>query len=374
MDTDSRRLPQTVSTRPDQQRGTSAALTSIGDLVNAGLLADGNREQLEEVATRYAIAIPAAVQERLGSTQAPEPIARQFLPDPRELETLPGELEDPIGDDPHSPVPGIVHRYADRVLLKLVSICPVYCRFCFRREMIGPERGGVMKTEDLDQALNYVSGKAVISEVIMTGGDPLILSPRRIEQVTSRLSTIAHVTKLRWHTRFPVVTPELITPALIGALRSATKLVRIAIHSNHPMELTPKAIDAVRRLRDANIELLSQTVLLRGINDDVDTLADLMAAFADHGIKPYYLHHGDLAPGTSHFRTSIEHGQAIMAALKRQLPCELMPSYVLDYPGGAGKIPITTETVQPISPGVYRVSLASGTFAVYRDLLSNGSV
>jgi lysine 2,3-aminomutase len=268
-----------------------------------------------------------------------DPIARQFIPDARELDNTPEELADPIGDEVHTTVPGVVHRYRDRVLLKLTHVCPVYCRFCFRREVVGPGGPQALSTEAIDAAVAYIASDPCIWEVILTGGDPFMLSPRRIAGVTGRLSAIPHLKILRWHTRVPVADPTRITPELVAALGS-TKTVYVALHANHPRELTEAARAACARIVEAGIPMLSQTVLLKSVNDDPEILAALMRAFVEARIKPYYLHHPDLAPGTSHFRMSIEEGQAIVRQLRGRLSGLAQPTYVLDIPGGHGKVPV----------------------------------
>jgi lysine 2,3-aminomutase len=293
---------------------------------------------LQQVAARYAVAITPAVTDMIDPSDPHDPIAKQFLPDVRELDQQPEENADPIGDDAHSPVEGVVHRYPDRVLLKLVNACAVYCRFCFRREMVGPGRGGLSRAA-LDAALDYIAGTPEIWEVILTGGDPLVLSPRRLKAVMARLAAIDHVKVIRVHTRLPAVAPEKITPAVVKALRTG-KATFVVLHANHARELTDYARAACARLIDAGIPMLSQSVLLRGVNDDADTLGQLMRALVECRIKPYYLHHADLAPGTAHFRTTIAEGQALMRTLHGRTSGLCQPSYVLDIPGGHGKSPI----------------------------------
>jgi lysine 2,3-aminomutase len=293
---------------------------------------------LQQVAARYAVAITPAVADMIDASDPHDPIAKQFLPDPRELEQQAGENADPIGDDAHSPIEGVVHRYPDRVLLKLVNACAVYCRFCFRREMVGPGRGGLSRAA-LDVALDYIARTPQIWEVILTGGDPLVLSPRRLKDVMARLAAIDHVKVIRVHTRVPTVAPERITPALVKALRT-DKATFVVLHANHARELTGAARAACARLIDAGIPMLSQSVLLRGVNDDAETLGALMRALVECRIKPYYLHHADLAPGTAHFRTTISEGQALMRALHGRVSGLCQPTYVLDVPGGHGKSPV----------------------------------
>jgi lysine 2,3-aminomutase len=320
-------------------------LRKPAELAAAGLVAADRLAQLEPVTERYALALPPALAGLINPADPADPIARQFLPDPRELDHQSGERADPIGDEAHSPVKGVVHRYPDRVLLKLLAACPVYCRFCFRRETVG-QGEGVLSPAALDRALAYIAERPDIWEVILTGGDPLALSPRRLEAVSRRLAAIPHVKILRVHTRMPVAAPERIDAAVIRSLKASGKTVYIALHANHPRELTPAVRAACGRIIDAGIPMLSQTVLLRGVNDDVETLAALMRAFVEARIKPYYLHHPDLAPGTAHFRLSIEEGQRLVGALFGRISGLCQPIYVLDLPGGFGKTPVGRNRVR----------------------------
>lgn len=318
----------------------SKTLRTLPELHDAGLVATGDVVRLEDVAKRYAVAITPHVADLIDRTAANDPIARQFVPDARELTQAPEERADPLGEDERSPVPGLVHRYPDRVLLKLTHACPVYCRFCFRREVVGPGGPQALTDDALDAATAYIAAHPEIWEVIFTGGDPLMLSPRRIADVTARLAGISTVQVLRWHSRVPVVDPERVTDAVVAALKSSERAVYLAIHINHPRELTSSVRAALARLNDAGIVLLSQTVLLKGINDDPDVLAALFRSLVAARVKPYYLHHPDLAPGTAHFRLSIEEGQAIVRALRGRVSGLAQPTYVLDIPGGYGKVPI----------------------------------
>jgi lysine 2,3-aminomutase len=315
-------------------------LRTIGEFTEAGLVPAGEVPTLERVAERYAVAITPEMLGLIDRSDPADPIARQFVPDARELEQRPEELPDPIGDERFAPVPGVVHRYPDRVLLKVTHVCPVYCRFCFRRETVGPGGPPALSGAALDRAVAYIAADPAIWEVILTGGDPFMLSPRRIAEVTQRLGAVAHVKLLRWHTRVPVADPGRVTPTLVDALTSSGKTVYVAVHANHARELTEEVRAACARLTQAGIPLVSQTVLLKGINDDADTLAALMRAFLEARIKPYYLHHPDLAPGTAHFRLSIAEGQATVARLRGRLSGLAQPTYVLDIPGGHGKVPV----------------------------------
>lgn len=334
-------------------------LRTASDLVDAGLVPPQAEAEVARVAARYAVAVTPAMAELIDASDPADPIARQFVPDARELARAPEERSDPIGDHAKSPVRGVVHRYPDRVLLKIVGVCPVYCRFCFRREMVGPAAEANLTQEEIGAALAYIRAHPEIWEVILTGGDPFVLSPRRVAEITNALSAIAHVKIVRWHTRVPMVAPERVTADLVAALGTSRKTVFVALHANHPRELTAAARAAIARLVDAGIPVVSQTVLLRGVNDDVDTLAALMRALVEARVKPYYLHHGDLAPGTAHFRTTLAEGQALMRALRQRVSGLAMPTYVLDIPGGHGKVPVGPvyldgETVADPRGGVHR--------------------
>jgi lysine 2,3-aminomutase len=318
-------------------------LRTPADLVGAGLVAPEAVPELDVVARRYAVAISPTLARLVDPGDPQDPITRQFVPDVRELETRPEELADPIGDAAKSPIEGIVHRYPDRVLLKLVHVCPVYCRFCFRREVVGPEGAGTLGSEALAKAIAYIAGQPAVREVILTGGDPLMLSARRIAEVGRMLVSLPHVELVRWHTRVPIATPERVTPEVVEALgvpRASGRAVWMAVHVNHARELGADAVAALDRLAAGRIGLVSQSVLLRGVNDDAEVLAELFRALLRSGVKPYYLHHPDLAPGTAHFRLSIEEGRQIVGALRGRLSGLAIPAYILDIPGGHGKVPI----------------------------------
>jgi lysine 2,3-aminomutase len=331
------------------------SLRTPAELVDAGLLAPDAVPALDEVAKRYAISISPAMVELIDPADPSDPIARQFLPQVAELVAGPEERADPIGDADCSPVEGIVHRYPDRVLLKAVHVCPVYCRFCFRREMVGPHGLGTLAADALERALAYIRDHREIWEVILTGGDPLVLSHRRLSEITQRVADIEHVRVVRFHTRVPVVEPRRVDADLVAALTASGKTIYVALHANHPRELTADARAACARLIDAGVAMVSQTVLLRGVNDNADVLADLMRAFVEARVKPYYLHHPDLAPGTAHFRLSIPEGQALVAALRGRVSGLCQPAYVLDIPGGHGKIEIGPQNARERGDGSYTI-------------------
>ena len=305
-------------------------------LIAAGLARPDQSAALEAVGERYAVAITPAMQALI---EAPDDtIARQFVPDLAELHSAPHEAADPIGDEAHSPLPGLVHRYPDRVLIKPLLACPVYCRFCFRREHVGLG-GGTLTPDQLDAAYRYVEERPAIREVILTGGDPLMLSPRRLRAMLDRLEAIPHVELLRIHSRVPVAEPSRATPALALAL-DREKPLWLAVHANHASEFSAEAVAALRRLHAAGVLLLGQSVLLRGVNDSAEALEALFRAMLRARVKPYYLHQLDPAPGTARFAVPIEEGRRLLAALRGRVTGLAWPTYVLDIPGGHGKVPI----------------------------------
>ena len=310
-------------------------LRTAADLAREGL---ADAAAIEKVAARYAIGITPHVLDLIDRADPADPVAAQYVPSEAELVATPDERADPIGDDAHSPVKGIVHRYKDRALLKPTHACAVYCRFCFRREMVGPG-GAALDADELAQAVAHIRTTPAIREVILTGGDPLVLSARRLSALLAELAAIEHVDWIRIHSRIPVAEPARVTDELVASLKT-TKAVWVAVHVNHANELSPEARAACAKLVDAGIPLVGQTVLLKGVNDDADTLDALFRTLTKNRIKPYYLHHGDLAPGTAHFRTTLAHGQGLMRELRARLSGLAQPVYVLDIPGGAGKVPV----------------------------------
>ena len=320
-----------------KQAGT---LRDPTELVAQGLVPVEDLADLEKVAARYAVAVTPDVAALIDPDDPLDPIARQYIPSAEELVVQANESADPIGDHSHSPVSGIVHRYPDRVLFKLVHVCAVYCRFCFSREMVGPGKASALSQGAYDNALAYIRAHSEIWEVILTGGDPLMLSPRRLAEIMADLAGVDHVKIIRIHTRVPVVEPRRISGEMIAALKVQGAATWVALHANHPRELSAKARAACAGIVDAGIPMVSQSVLLRGVNDDAATLEALMRAFVECRIKPYYLHHGDLAPGTAHLRTTIEHGQQLMRTLRGRVSGLCQPEYVLDVPGSRGKSPV----------------------------------
>lgn len=312
------------------------------DLLDAGLIPSA--EAIQPVARAHAVALTPAVVDLIDPTDPADPIARQYVPSPEEMTVAPQELADPIGDAAYSPLKGLVHRYPDRVLLTPLLVCPVYCRFCFRRERVG-DGTATMSEAEIDSALAYVAERPAVREVILTGGDPLMLPAKRLAALLARIAAIPHVEILRVHSRVPVADPGRVTSALARALGGLEKPVWLAVHVNHPRELSPAACAGLERLARVGVPLLSQTVLLKGVNDRAEVLDELFRALIRNRVRPYYLHHLDLAPGTGHFRLSIAEGRELMRALRGRLSGIALPTYVLDIPGGAGKVPVGPDYV-----------------------------
>lgn len=310
--------------------------------------------------------LPAQVQATILDTEnaASDPVGRQYLYDAREENILPAENPDPIGDHAHMPVPGLVHRYPDRVLLKITDTCAVYCRFCFRKDMVGKGEG-VLKDADIDAALSYVAARPQVREIILTGGDPLTLSNRRMAALFERMAAIPHLDIIRIHTRAPIVSPARIDTELAEILGRTDKAVYVVLHVNHAQEINESAASAIRVLSRSGAVLLSQSVLLRGVNDTAEALETLFRTLLRHRVKPYYLHHPDLAPGTSHFRLSIKEGQDIVSTLRGRVTGLAWPTYVLDIPGGYGKMPLGPAYVRHIPDGRCAVTDYEGRVHFY---------
>ncbi len=311
-----------------QRQRTLRSADDLADLVPP--------DQTRAVSARFAVAVTPAMRALIGGRD--DAIGRQFLPHPDELTTAPHERSDPIGDDALSPVKGIVHRYPDRALLKPLLVCPVYCRFCFRREHVGPD-GGLLTEAELAAALDWLRARPAIREVILTGGDPLMLSPRRLGALIAALSAIGHVETIRIHSRVPLADPGRVTPDLLAGLETERALWMV-VHANHADEFTPAGRAALRRIVGAGIPLLGQSVLLAGVNDTEQALEALFRAQVAARMKPYYLHQLDPAPGTARFHVPIERGRALLAALRGRVTGLAWPTYVLDVTGGYGKVPI----------------------------------
>jgi len=271
-------------------------------------------------------------------------IWRQCVPDIRELEDD-MQVADPLAEELLSPVPGLIHRYPDRVVLLVSNRCPVYCRFCMRKRHVGGEGDVPLDPDALEKILAYIRSTPVIRDVILSGGDPLMLDDASLQVILSRLRDIRHVKIIRIGTRIPVTLPERVTPELCSMLSRFHPLY-INTHFNHPAEITEASVRACGLLANSGIPLGNQSVLLRGVNDDVTIMRDLMTGLLDIRVKPYYIHQMDLIKGTAHFRTPVSRGLEIIRALRGHVSGMAVPHYVIDLPEGKGKVALLPEPVE----------------------------
>jgi lysine 2,3-aminomutase len=343
------------------------ALCTGNELAKHGFIGEQEIEETDTIRQQFAVKVPFTYMQGIKENNESDPIWRTVIPTSQELQIADEERLDPIGDRAHTPVRGITHRYPDRVLLKPTHTCAVYCRFCFRRYAVGhPEE--TLSRADIARAMEYIEQHKEIWEVIFTGGDPLTLSDSKLEELLDRLRAIEHVRVLRFHTRVPVVLPSRITEALAAILRGKSKPrkpVYVVTHINHAQEITPLVEHACDILVDHGVPLLNQCVLLKNINDNPATMEELLRRLVEMRVKPYYLHHGDLAQGTEHFRTSIEEGQHLMKALRGRLSGLCQPAYVLDIPGGYGKVPVNASYLTHSGENTWQVEDISGTLHQY---------
>ena len=366
----------TASASPIPSNALRRTIRTASGLVEAGLLPSNQRAAIERLSQDYALAITPALADLINPHDKDDPIGKQFLPDLREHQIAQEETDDPIGDHAHEKTTGLIHRYAHKALLKIVGTCPVYCRFCFRREMVGPAKGETLSSRDLEAALAYIAATPALQEIIITGGDPLILSVERLHRLATRLGTIPHLQKIRWHTRLPVALPDHITDALAQALTASGKQTRLALHINHPKEFSPAVKQAIARLQKHGIEILSQSVLLNGINTDLATLDALGRCFQDNGMTPYYIHHPDLAKGTAHFRFPLQHGIDLIRAWHERNKEYSLPRYMLDLPGGYGKVDLLSEAVKQRDAQMFEITDRTGRTHLYQsaDAASSSSL
>jgi lysine 2,3-aminomutase len=300
---------------------------------------DVNAEEIDKVAKEYPLRITPHYLSLI--KEKGDPIWLQVVPDGEELEETNG-IDDPLHEDIDSPVPGLTHRYPDRVLFLVTSVCPVYCRFCTRKRLVG--RSALVSDKTIEMGIKYIRETPRVRDVLLSGGDPLMLSDEKLEWIISQLRAIPHLEIIRIGTRVPVFLPSRITDNLCNMLKKYHPFY-MNIHFNHPDEITPEVKVACERLANAGIPLGAQTVLLKGINDNVETMKKLMQKLLTIRVRPYYLYQADLTKGTAHFRTEPEVGLEIIKALRGHTTGFAVPQYVIDAPGGGGKIPILPNSV-----------------------------
>lgn len=320
---------------------------------------------LNDVTRRFSLRIPRYYLDLIDPTDPKDPIALQCLPALGELMQSPGDIPDAVGDEEKSPVPGIVWKYPNRVIFLAANTCSMYCRFCFRKPVpTGVSLKGLRDRHH--EAFAFLQANPGIEEVILSGGDPLVLDSDALGSLLGRLREIPHITTIRIHSRVPVTLPDRIDASLIEALAPHRPLWLIT-HFNHPRELTPQAKAACRNLIDAGVTVLNQAVLLKGINDSPEVLRALFQGLYAWGVGPYYLHHCDRTPGTASFRTSLKEGWALYRQLRGRLSGPALPTYVLDIPGGHGKVPINGDYVEDLGAGRYAIRTQHGERVVYDD-------
>ncbi len=308
-------------------------------------LSDDEREAIQRHTGPLPVGINPYYTSLLDPDNPMQPLRRTVVMVKDEYKITPDEAADPLGEDSHTVVPGLVHRYPDRVLFLVTGFCTVYCRYCTRSRMVGNPGGEYrFNTNQWEAALQYIESHPEIRDVLLSGGDPLTLADDRLEWLLSRLRQIPHLEFLRIGSKVPVVLPQRITPEFTAMLRKYHPLW-MSVHFNHPVELTPEVAQACTRLADAGIPLGSQTVLLKDVNDDVETMKQLNQGLLKIRVKPYYLYQCDPVAGSSHFRTSIQKGLEIIEGLRGHTTGYAVPNYVVDAPGGGGKIPLLPEYV-----------------------------
>ncbi len=318
-----------------------------------GSLPDRLSEQYPAAVTDYYLSLANA-------DDPDDPILRQCRPDPRELDDEDAADPDPLAEVRDSPLPGLVHRYPDRVLLVVTNRCAVRCRHCLRKRIWAADQAETLDLECLDGVVAYLERHTEVREVLVSGGDPLTLTNYRLDHLLSRLRSVPHLEILRIGTRMPVVQPNRITHELCRVLRSHRPLW-LATQFNHPAELTAEARAACARLLDSGLPIVNQTVLLKGVNEDADTLESLFRGLLNFGVKPYYLFHGDPVRGTRHFRTGVRAGITLMSTLRERLSGLALPAFAVDLPGGAGKVILTPETpVRDMPDGSVELTLSNG--------------
>ena len=320
-------------------------IRTLAELERIFVLSDDERDAVIRHEGSLPLGITPYYASLMAREDATEPLRRTHIPVGDEYLKSPGEADDPLGEDGHTAVPGLVHRYPDRVLFLATGFCSTYCRYCTRSRMVG-EAGGdySFSRPQWEEALNYIATHPEIRDVLISGGDPLTLSDERLDYLLGRLRAIKHVEFVRLGTKVPVVLPMRVTRALNRVLKKHHPLW-MSLHFTHPTELTPEVTEATARLADAGIPLGSQTVLLKGINDEVETLKGLFHGLLTRRVRPYYLYQCDPISGSAHFRTSVDKGLELIRGLRGHTTGYAVPNYVVDAPGGGGKIPLLPDYV-----------------------------
>lgn len=348
--------PLTIVKPPHGSDPTTGSIQWPADLPSEWV---DNRSDLDAVTALFPMKISGYLRSQI--TSPDDPLGRQVIPHVQELQDI-QQCEDPLAEEKQSPAAQVIHRYPHRVVFLVSNQCAVHCRFCMRKRRVSS--CAALSRPQLDQGLDYISKNARIKEVILSGGDPLMLNDPELAGLLKRLHAISHVQLLRIHTRVPVVLPQRVSPQL-AAMVSDFQPIFINVHINHPMELTSEAATALAILADAGIALGSQTVLLKGVNDTPEVLAQLFETLLRLRVRPYYLHQLDRVPGTAHFQVPIEKGLELMQGLRGRLSGMAIPHFAVDLPGGGGKVALTPETIVEKGTHQWRIKNWKGDIYTY---------
>lgn len=345
------------------QKELANSITNIEELAKKIKLSEKEIEEVRRVNGRFKMRITPYYLSLINPKDPNCPIKKQAIPSLNELDLRKEELLDPLGDERRSPIKGITHRYPDRLLIYPTYCCASYCRHCFRRRIVG-QADKTLTPQEMKKAIGYIKQHKEVKEVILTGGDPLILSDKKIADLLKELKKIKHLRWIRIHTRVFVTLPYRITPDLVKVLKSAKPLI-VVTHVNHPKEVTPQFKKAVERVLAAGIPVLDQSVLLKGVNDDLETLKELFYKLLESGVKPYYLHQCDLAQGIGHFRTSVRTGIDILKKMRGFVTGLAIPFYIIDTPGGFGKVPVSYNFVKSYKNKIIKLETFKGKIRDY---------
>ncbi|MDO5713979.1 MAG: lysine 2,3-aminomutase [Tissierellia bacterium] len=328
-------------------------------------LEEEEKEDIQQVLKRFRMGITPYYASLIDPKNPMDPVRMQAIPSILETHISGSDLEDPLSEDEDSPVPGITHRYPDRVLFLITDMCSMYCRHCTRRRFAGSHDAGVSR-DRIDAGIEYIRNTPVVRDVLLSGGDALLVSDERLEYIISELRKIPHVEIVRIGSRTPVVLPQRITDDLCNMLKKYHP-IWLNTHFNHPNEITPASIEACRKLADAGVPLGNQSVLLRGVNDSVRTMRDLVQDLARIRVRPYYIYQCDLSMGIEHFRTKVAKGIEIIEGLRGHTSGYCVPTFVVDAPGGGGKTPVMPQYIISQSPTKICLRNYEGVITTYTE-------
>lgn len=340
-------------------------IETLEELKNYVSLTSDEEKGIEKNLKSFRMAITPYYLSLIDTDNPDDPIRKQCIPTEQETFPYEGVLEDPLGEDVYSPVPGLTHRYPDRVLMLITDMCSMYCRHCTRRRFSG-QKDHELGIERIDKCIDYVANTPVVRDVLLSGGDALMCSDERLEYIISRLRAIPHVEIVRIGTRVPVVCPQRVTDNLCNMLKKYHP-IWINTHFNHPYEITPESTEACAKLANAGIPLGNQSVLLRGVNDCVNIMLELVHGLVKMRVRPYYIYQCDLSVGLGHFRTSVAKGIEIMEGLRGHTSGFCIPTFVIDAPGGGGKIPIMPNYIISQAPGKVVIRNFEGVITTYTE-------